>query len=88
MANVGRALLWAAWFDVLGVWQNGFHVLHFLIRTAAAFVIALLMLELSDRWSRRRNIHTPAPPPPPLAPPHPRFEQPHSDDVGKGEGGS
>lgn len=87
LANVGRALLFAAWFDALAVWQNGFHVWHFVIRTAAVFVIVLLMLEASDRWSKRRDTHTPGPPPPPLAPLHPRFEQPHSDGGGRGEGG-
>jgi len=83
LANAGRALLWAAYFDALAVWQNGFHARHFVIRSAVAFVIGLLMFEGFDRWSKRRNTRTTAPPPPPLAPPHPRFDQPHSDDGGE-----
>lgn len=67
LANVGRALLIAAWIEAGNAWMSGVHPLGLVLWGVATFVANLALFEGGERWDRRRQAGAQSSPPPPLS---------------------
>jgi hypothetical protein len=85
LANVGRALLMAAWIDAGNAWMSGVHPRGLVIWGCATFLAGLAVFEGGERWDRRRQAAAQGPPPPLATGEQPR-EQPRGAEGREGDG--